>query len=66
MKTNEANKDIRERLTMNGYFLWQLAKKIGIAPTTLTVWMRDEIPADDPRRTRIETAINQLEDGKKC
>ena len=40
------NLDIRSRAKEKGVKLWELAEYIGINPTTLTVWLRRELPED--------------------
>lgn len=38
------NLDIRNRAKERGVKLWEIAEYIGINPTTLTVWLRHELP----------------------
>ena len=38
-----ANQDIRAAAVEHGLFLWQVAKRAGIAPTTLTMWLRTPV-----------------------
>lgn len=61
MKTNEGNKDIRARLAAAGLPYWRLAERAGISPTTLTVWMRTDLPKMDPRRIQLMSALAELE-----
>lgn len=65
MKRNTvlANQDIRNAAVKRGIFLWQIAKKLDIASTTLTMWMREELPADDPRRLAILKVLEDAEGG---
>ena len=41
-----ANQDIRAAMTNNGVKFWECAEKMKISPSTLTVWMRHELPAE--------------------
>ena len=61
MRRNTANADIRKRLAEMGIFHWQLAKVLGIAETTLTIWLREELEPDDDRRKQIEKALDEFE-----
>ena len=61
MKQNKANEDIRNRAAAAGVTLWKVAEKAGIADTTLSKWMRTELPRMDPRRVRLLIALEQLE-----
>lgn len=61
MKTNEGNMDIRARLAAAGLPYWRLAERAGISPTTLTVWMRTDLPKMDPRRIQLMAALQELE-----
>ena len=61
MRQNEANADIRNRAAAAGVPLWRLAEKAGLADTTLSKWMRTELPRMDPRRVRLLIALEQLE-----
>ena len=40
------NLDIRKSAKENSVKLWELAEYIGINPTTLTVWLRRELPEE--------------------
>ena len=61
MRTNEANKDIRDRVNRLGLFMWQFAAKCDVSATTMTVWLREELPANDPRREHMEEVLDELE-----
>ena len=65
MRQNEANADIRRRAAAAGIPLWLLAKTAGIADTTATRWMREELSENDSRRIRLIMALRQLEYEKK-
>ena len=40
------NLDIRSRARETGVKLWEIAAYIGINPTTMTVWLRRELPEE--------------------
>lgn len=40
------NEDIREAARKANVYLWQIAKGLGIADTTLSRWLREELPAE--------------------
>ena len=61
MRTNDANKDIRDRISDLGYFNWQIADMVGVSDITFTKWMRKEMPKTDERRIKIESVLYQLE-----
>lgn len=61
MRTGLNNKDIRKRAAAAGVSLWQLAERANIADTTLSKWLRTELPRMDPRRIRLLIALEQLE-----
>lgn len=52
------NQDIRGLIASNRIFNWEVAKKIGIADTTLSRWLRT--PLNDERKERVLTAIDEL------
>lgn len=57
-----ANKDIRKLIDVNDLKHWEVAQQAGIADTTLSVWLRT--PLNDERRTKVQTAINELINAK--
>ena len=57
MRQNQANADLREAIRRHGLFHWQIAKRCGVGETTLCVWLREELPVDDPRRVAIMQAL---------
>lgn len=57
MRTNTANKDLREAFIKKGLFMWQVARRAGVSATTMTMWMREELPPEDPRRKQIIAAL---------
>lgn len=40
------NQKIREAIKDSGLFYWKLADMLGISTSTMSVWMRHEMPAD--------------------
>jgi len=63
MMNIKANQDLRDRFKRNGLFAWQVASKVGVSESTITKWMREEMPENDERRKLIETFLDQLERG---
>ncbi len=61
MRTNDANTDIRDRVRKLGLFLWQFAKECNVNASTMTVWLREELPKDDQRRVIMERVLKELE-----
>lgn len=60
----KVNEDIRKRITRIGRFDWQIARKIGISPSTFCIWMREPLAEGDERRERIEAVLTELEECK--
>ena len=58
----KANSDIRTAAKENGVFLWEVARYIGVADTTLNRRMRNELPAKE--KAIIFTAISKLKEVK--
>ena len=52
------NMDIRKSAKENRVRLWELAEFIGINPTTLTVWLRHELP--DEKKAVLLEAITTI------
>ena len=61
MNQNVANQDLRQKAKDRGIFLWQIAKRLGISVATMTIWMREELAENDPRRERIEAVLDEFE-----
>lgn len=53
-----ANKNIRNLIATNRLKHWEVAKQIGIADTTLSVWLR--LPLNDDREEKVQKAIDEL------
>ena len=51
-------------MTELGLKYWQLARRIGISPSTLCVWMREELTGE--RLEQVENAIEKLKAEKKA
>ena len=58
------NKKIRKTMTELGLKYWQLARRIGISPSTLCVWMREELTGE--RLEQVKNAIEKLKAEKKA
>ena len=58
-----ANQDIRAAMTNNGVKFWECAEKLKISPSTFTVWMRRELPAE--KKKIIYGAISEITKGKE-
>lgn len=54
----KANAKIRERIEKNRILYWEIADKVGIAQSNLSVWLRTEMR--DDRKARVEKAIDEL------
>lgn len=54
----KANAKIRERIESNRILYWEVADKVGIAQSNLSVWLRTEMR--DDRKARVEKAIDEL------
>ncbi|HGF7684112.1 MULTISPECIES: hypothetical protein [Enterococcus] len=54
----KANSEIRQIITNCRIKNWEVANKIGIADTTLSVWLRT--PLSEDRKKRVLLAIEEL------
>ena len=54
----QANENIRNEIQESGLTYWQVAEEVGIASTTLSVWLRT--PLNSSRLERVVVAINKL------
>ena len=54
----KANGIIRKAIKDAGLTYWQVAEEVGIASTTLSVWLRT--PLNSSRLERVVVAINKL------
>ncbi|RHK02283.1 hypothetical protein DW084_17995 [Enterococcus casseliflavus] len=54
----KANKDIRNKIESNRILYWEVAEKVGIAQSNLSVWLRTDMRED--RKERVEKAIDEL------
>lgn len=57
----QANENIRNEIQESGLTYWQVAEEVGIASTTLSVWLRT--PLNSNRLSRINAALNSLQKG---
>ena len=53
-----ANQEIRNTVESNRILYWEVADKVGIAQSNLSVWLRTEMR--DDRKQRVEKAIDEL------
>lgn len=54
----QANKAIRDAIDTAGLAYWQVAERVGVHATTLTVWLRT--PLDDEKEQKVSKAIDEL------
>lgn len=54
----KVNQEIRNKIESNRILYWEVAEKVGIAQSNLSVWLRTEMRED--RRERVEKAIHEL------
>lgn len=54
----KANTEIRKKIESNRILYWEVADKVGIAQSNLSVWLRT--PMRDDRKARVEKAIDEL------
>lgn len=52
------NKKLRELISQNRLKYYEVAKELGIAPTTFTIWLREPLSSD--KYARVEKAIMKL------
>ena len=55
---NVANERIRNEVKAAGVYYWQVADYLGIASSTLAVWMRHELPPE--RAEAVREAIRKI------
>lgn len=56
-----ANENIRNEIQESGLTYWQVAEEVGIASTTLSVWLRT--PLNSSRMSRVNNALKELKKG---
>lgn len=54
----KANQEIRNRIYANYLKHWEVAERLGISDSRLSVWLRT--PLNDERKARIEKALEEL------
>lgn len=54
----KANREIRDLIFFNRLRQWEVAEKVGITDSRLSVWLRTEMSED--RKERVEKAIDEL------
>ena len=52
------NKEIRDKIFFSRLKHWQVAEKVGISDSRLSVWLRT--PLNEERKARIEKALDEL------
>lgn len=52
------NQEIRKVITNNRLRYWEVAQKVGIVDSRLSVWLRT--PLNEERKERVMNAINEL------
>ena len=57
----QANENIRNEIQESGLTYWQVAEEVGIASTTLSVWLRT--PLNSSRMSRVNNALKELKKG---
>lgn len=54
------NVEIRDMITKNGLFLWQLADMLNVSESTVYRWLRHELPQE--RKKEIMSAIQRAKE----
>lgn len=57
---NMKNIELRQLINDKRIKFYEIAREIGIAPTTFTIWMRDELT--DEKKEKVLSAIDSLID----
>ena len=52
------NKNIKDTAKTKGVKLWEIADKLGVADTTMSRWLRKELPQD--KKQKILSIIDQI------
>ncbi len=60
----KSNFDVRERASMSGVYLWQLAAALGVSEPTLFRRLRMELPQSE--KDRIFKVIDRIEAERKA
>ena len=58
------NEEIKSALKEAGLKQWELAEKIGVGETTLSRWMRTELPAE--KKQKMLQVIEDYDAEKEC
>lgn len=61
MRRNTANQDVRNAITEKGFYMWEIAEKLGVSDTFFTKMMRTELPRTE--KERIIAVIEGAADG---
>lgn len=54
----KSNQSIRTHIFSSGLKNWEVAERVGISDSRLSVWLRT--PLNDTRKARVEKAIDEL------
>lgn len=54
----KANQEIRDQIFLNRLRNWEVADRVGISDSRLSVWLRTEL--NDERKARVQKAIDEL------
>ncbi len=58
MVRDKANRTLRLKIAGAGVYMADIAAEIGIAPSTLSIWMSEELTEE--RRIKVEAALDKL------
>ena len=58
-----ANAEVRRAAKNANLFLWQVAEKLGIGTSTMTIWLRTPLPEE--KKVRIMSAIHALAESRE-
>ena len=58
MRKLDKNPDITQKAALSGIFYWQIAKRMGIADTTFSRWLRKELDAQT--KAQVLSIIKEL------
>lgn len=64
MMCNEYNAEIKKRIKASGLRHYEVAKTIGVVPSTFSAWLTDD-PLPKERRDLILKAIESCKAGKR-
>ena len=59
----KANVEVRRAAKDANLYLWQIAEKLGIGTSTMTIWLRTPLPEE--KKARIMSAIHALAESRE-